>query len=120
MAGEKETKRYYGPRGLVERLGESFGESFEGFEFAEYLHIHAEASITSSKCRITIKNLDTSEEFFMVGFCSQLLLTKFFLKETLQQPIKIAGFGLLNEGTATYSVPYEISMEVIIGNPAVS
>jgi hypothetical protein len=125
MAGEKTTRKCYGPRGLVERFEkcpwirwDKPGTSFEGFEF-DGNRLHDEAFTVKAKCQITVKDLRTGDEFPVEGFCCPNLLAIFFRNEDQWRRMQIAGYYMAPRLTGTNPNLYEVSMEVTEGSPSV-
>lgn len=127
MAGEKMVQKYYGPKGLIERLKDRplikwspLETSLEGFEFdGNRLHdeISDEASITKAKYQLKVTDKRTGEEFLIEGFCCPSLLSTFFLNEAQWKLVQIAGFYMSSRLMGTSFNPYIVSMEVLTQGP---
>lgn len=119
MAGEKTTKKCYGPKGLIERLRKCpwirwspLEKSFEGFEFDGH-RLSDEAVTARVKCQIKVTDMRTSEDFLVEGFCCQNLLKTFFLNEDRWKVLRIAKFYTSLQLTGVNTNPYEVSLEII-------
>jgi hypothetical protein len=122
MAGEKKTRKCYGPKGMIENLRKcpwikwsKPGTSFEGFEF-DGNRLHDKSFVAKSKCKITVQDLATGDEFIEEGFCCPNLLVTFFLNETQWKLMQIAGYYMTPTLTGTNINPYRVSMEILKGS----
>ncbi len=125
MAGEKTTRKCYGPKGLVERLKECpwikwspLETSLEGFEF-DGNRLRDEAVTARVKCQLKVTDTRIGEEFIVEGFCCQGLLDTFFLLERNWKPLQIAGCYVSPDLTGRNLNPYEVSLEVLTSSPRV-